>query len=345
MTTRLRLAILGCGAVVERVYLPVLETHPQFEIAALVDTDTRRLEALGTRLGVPAYPQSWETFARTTAEQIHCDVALVCLPHRLHAPAAVALLRAGMHVLCEKPMATTAAECDAMLNAALEQQRVLMVAHVRRYYRKNQVIDHLLHAGELGEVESFEFTEGFDYRWPTASGFFFDRELAGGGVLIDTGAHTLDLARWWFGAPISWKYHDDNHGGVEANCELTVEYQGGVQGRVRLSRTDPLGDACVIRGRRATLTTSWDVSPAVAWKTGSFVLAGELGREEWGQPETQTFHDAVGDMVTDFADACLSGSSPRIRAVEAAEVVRWIEVCYAKALPLDRPWELVALQA
>src|SRR6266536_3703994 len=98
---------------------------------------------------------------------------------------------------------------------------------------------------------------GFVYNWPVASGFFFSKEQAGGGVLVDTGSHMLDLLLWWLGDVIDVvEYRDDSLGGVEAECWLSLVLQtptGPVQGNIILSRLRKLRNTARIVGERFTI--------------------------------------------------------------------------------------------
>ena len=153
-------------------------------------------------------------------------------------------------------MALSVAECDHMLEAAEAGSALLAVGLMRRYSHAGQFAKWVIDSGLLGQITSFSFQDGFVYAWPTASDAFLRKELAGGGVLIDLGAHTLDQLLWWLGEVESFDYADDSYGGVEADCILELVLKSGAKGRVELSRTRDLSMRAFIKGDKAELDFS-----------------------------------------------------------------------------------------
>lgn len=327
--TRMRVAVVGCGAVAH-AHLPVIAGHPGAELVAVVDRDRERARGVAESYGAG-------TAAGDLGEvQAGLDAAVLCLPHHLHAPLAIACLERGLHVLVEKPMALTDAECAAMIAAAGRASRVLAVGMLRRFYAASQAVKHILERGLLGRVESFEVREGFVYDWPVVSDFMFRRET-GGGVLADTGAHVLDLVLWWLGDVERFEYRDDAAGGVEADCELALTLRSGARGVVELSRTRALQNHWILRGSEGELELETKIDPELRWRVGGLVhvLAGHVLRE--GQHE-----DPAGcfrRQFDDFVGAARDGREPLVGGGEARRAVALIEACHAARRPLERPWE------
>lgn len=209
----LNLAVIGCGAITEHAHLPVVASLDDFRVSVLVDRDLRRAGALAERYGVPRVAADYAQMDERP------DAALIALPPHLHAQASILMLKQGVHVLVEKPMALSAADCDEMIQAAEATQAQLAVGLVRRFLSSFRLPRAILDANILGPVESFDVREGLVYDWPTVSDSLFRRETAGGGVLMDTGVYTLDALLFWLGEVESLEYFDDNHGGVEADCD------------------------------------------------------------------------------------------------------------------------------
>ena len=137
----------------------------------------------------------------------------------------------------ERPAALSAAECDAMINAAEQSGATLAVALMRRFLWAHRLAPFLIQSETLGRVESFDVREGLIYNRPVLSDAAFKKEIAGGGVLVDTGADTLDCLLHWLGDFSEVEYFDDAEGGVEANCLLNLRLRNDVRGVVELSRT------------------------------------------------------------------------------------------------------------
>src|SRR5690606_5517433 len=122
-----------------------------------------------------------------------CDAAIIATPHHFHAEPAIALLNAGVHVLVEKPMATTVTDCERMCVAAETSGSLLVVGMIRRFFWSNRFLKHLILTGSFGAVKHFEIEDGGVYAWPSASRFIINKEHSGGGVLIGNGSHVMDM--------------------------------------------------------------------------------------------------------------------------------------------------------
>ncbi len=129
------------------------------------------------------------------------DAVYIAAPVALHAPCAVVSLRAGKHVLCEKPMALNYAEAQAMVDAAAESKRLLGVAYYRRLYPKVLRLSELLREGAIGQPV---LAEANCHSWlpPADRAWLMDPALAGGGPLYDIGCHRIDVVNFLFGAPV-----------------------------------------------------------------------------------------------------------------------------------------------
>jgi predicted dehydrogenase len=329
----LRIGVVGCGAVSERCHLPAVKSHPGCHLQCLVDANTHRLRELARQLpGVKTATNYRDVIG-------YVDAAIVALPHSLHAPVSVELLRHGIHVLVEKPMAMSVAECDAMIQAAEEGNAVLAVGLMRRFLHSARFAKWVVGTGLLGQIEAFDFQEGNIYNWPVASNFFFRKETAGGGVLFDTGAHTLDLLLWWLGDVESFQYCDDSYGGVEADCELRLVMTSGAEGLVELSRTRNLRNTAILRGKRGELEVNLRTNEAaIRSRDGTSGLSGEGVESAEQVPVKQAFLDLFPPQIHDWIDAIQMASRPAVPGEEGRRSVALIEACYAQRQPLELPW-------
>ena len=191
-----RLAIVGCGAVVDYHLLPALKRRGWLP-SVLVDTSPAGIKAVTRRMGSKGKAVQTSSDWRAMLDEF--DAAVVAVPHTLHAPIGIGLLEAGKHVFMEKPLATQVADCEQMIQMADAKGVVLSVGLLRRYLRVARWTKALIDSGTLGEITPFDVREGFVFNWDTSTDAVLRPSLSGGGVLMDTGAHTLDLLTWWLG--------------------------------------------------------------------------------------------------------------------------------------------------
>lgn len=330
---RLKLAIVGCGAVAQIHHLPAIAASDRVETTLLVDADAGRARALGERFGVAGVATDYrEVVGRA-------DAAVVALPNNLHAPVSADLLRAGVHVLVEKPMALSGRECDAMIAAAEASGAVLAVGLDFRFFDSTRLVGSLLREGLIGELRGFDLRQGVIPRWPFATDFLLRKETAGGGVLADFGVHVLDLLLEWLG---DWEeildYRDDAEGGIESDAEMRLRMRSGLEGTAEVSRTRNLRNTCVFEGERATLEVGiWDPDPEITLKIAdrAVSLSGQARREGGTR---LGFQDIFVRQIDDFADAIREGREPFVPGREGRRSVDLVEACYARRRPLDLPW-------
>jgi len=233
-------------------------------------------------------------------------------------------------------MAMTTAECDRMIAAAASGGTTLAVGVARRFYDATRFVKRVLDEQWLGRVESFEAREGSVYSWPVASDFMF-RRAAGGGVLLDTGAHLLDRLVHWLGDHRSVVYHDDARGGVEAECRLELLMQSGARGLVELSRIRDLANRWIIRCERGTIELETKFHPAVEVRVAGqpFALKGRVLRPD-GRDEDPL--DCFARSFRDFVECLQTGREPLGSGREGRRSVALMEACAAARRPLEPSW-------
>jgi predicted dehydrogenase len=325
-----RVAIIGCGAVSEIYHLPALQ-RLGLRPALLVDRDRPRAARMAERFGAPAVSDDY----RVTPDL--ADAAIVALPHHLHAPVARDLLARGVHVLVEKPMATSHEDCRSMVASARVGRAVLAVGLARRFVPAFRWIKGLVTRGLLGEIRSFQAREGYVFSWPLKSDFLFRPELAGGGVLLDTGSHTIDLLTWWLGHDIAaLDYRDDNHGGVEADCVMEVTMASGARGTIELSRTRTLANSAVVRGSRGWIEAKLDGGALRA--SPSSLLRHRVGPLKGRRLRPRPPLDPYVAQIAHWLTAIDAGGDVSSSAEDAIRTIAFIERCYRERRPLTLPW-------
>lgn len=321
-------AILGCGAVANVVYCPALK-EVEGEVELVGAADLNRDSALGLLKEFPR-AKFFGDYRQMLAE-LRPDAAIVALPHCFHKTASIEAMRLGIDVFCEKPMAINSAECDAIEQVVQETGRVFTVNLFRRLFPALREMKRMIDAGALGAGRGFAIAEGGPYGWPAMSFSFFDRKIAGGGVLMDSGVHTLDLLQWLMGEIGVVEFFDDaSTDGVECDCEAKLT-AGGAEGRVRMSRSVTLPNVYRLEFERGWI--EWDHDDGSRFR---FAMAGgELVKAEvecdprW--KGGSRFVHALAQQLRNFARACRRESAEDVvAAAEARKSVDAITRCYAK---------------
>lgn len=329
------LAVIGCGAVTELCHLPATKLTREIEIVALVDKNIARAKFLGEQFGIGYCTEDYHQLPENV------DGVIVALPHHLHAPVAIEVLESGTPVLVEKPMALNVEEAEAMVKTADANRVALQVGLMYRFCDGARLVKRAIDEGWLGALQSFSVEWGFVYDWPVASGFFFSKEQAGGGVLVDFGSHVLDLLLWWLGDAVDVEYRDDSLGGVEADCWLSLVLQGPtgpVQGTVALSRLRQLSDRARIVGERFTIECDLYTPDIVRiWPSTSdgrdlaFVL-------DFDSLPRQSLDEAYAEQLRAFAQTITAGGKSVVPGECVLGSVALIDRCYRERQPLELPW-------
>ena len=196
MASKVKVAVVGAGGIARQAHVANYLQIPDVDLVGLCDIDGKRAQALAGEFNVPKVFTDYKDLLKEDLDAIS-----ICIPNVLHAPVAIAAFERGLHVLCEKPMATTADDAQAMVKAARKAKRVLMVAHQSRFRNESRTLKKFIDRGKLGDI--FYARAGYIRRRgiPGAGSWFTTKALAGGGALIDIGVHALDLALYFMGFP------------------------------------------------------------------------------------------------------------------------------------------------
>ena len=192
----LKVGIIGSGSIARNAHMPGYRAQKDAEVIAVCDVVPGRAAAFAQEFQIPRAYDSYQEML--TKEQL--DVVSVCTPNAAHHDTTIAALNAGLHVLCEKPIAMNLAEAREMVATAHRQKRVLQIGLHWRFTSEAQMLKRLIDAGELGQIYYGEAT-CLCRRGIPSWGVFTQKELHGGGALIDIGVHTLDHTMWLMGNP------------------------------------------------------------------------------------------------------------------------------------------------
>ncbi len=192
----LRSAVIGVG--VGRAHMRGYQSNPGAQLVAICDTDQMRVAAVGDEYHIPERGR-YTDYHKMLAE-VQPDVVSIALPNYLHADVTLTALEAGAHVICEKPMAPTVTQAEAMITAAKKADRKLVMCYNYRFRPDVQWMKRMIAAGQLGEIHHVHATWRRETGIP-GSGWFGKKAMSGGGAMIDLGVHVLDLTLWFMGFP------------------------------------------------------------------------------------------------------------------------------------------------
>jgi len=325
---RVRLLILGGGSVVTEFYLPALARLGW--TTGITVTDRSAVVLAKTAQLAPWSATRALGFQEALADRALVgghDAVVVAVPNSLHVAAVEAALRAGLPVLCEKPLALQAAECQRLGELAASLNLPLSVGMVRRFVPAIQAARLALQTGMLGELRSVEAAHGGPYAWTSDSGAFFRRE--NGGILADLGVHYLDWLASALGPLTPVAYDDDARGGVEASCCYQLRTTTGVPVTLRLSHLHPHANTVTFHGTRATLTLDRNDFAKCAVSGLVPGLNNELTPEQpFVDPAwPRDFVSCFAQQLHDFANA-VHGQPVRVSAVDALATTALIEHAY-----------------
>jgi predicted dehydrogenase len=224
---KLRVGLLGVGAIAQVVHLPVLSQLDSVELLGVGDMDRARAKAIAARFGTPrVFDRDEDAF---TSDSL--DAIIICTPSHMHEEQAIAALQGGKHVLVEKPLAFTPAGVERVLRVAEETGRTLMIAMNNRYRPDTRALRPFAEGGELGDIF---LTRGAWLNRKTRvvrPTWRHRKATAGGGVMMDLGVQTLDLCLWMLGFPeaasVITHMHFPDGMEVEDNAGIIVRLRNG----------------------------------------------------------------------------------------------------------------------
>lgn len=346
-----RVGIIGCGGIAHGKHLPSLAKLPHVELVAFCDLVKDRATAAAGKYGIAGagvYTEYKRLLADKSIEVVH-----VLTPNKSHSEISIAALEAGKHVLCEKPMAKTAADARLMLEAALRTGKKLSIAYQHRHKPESVYLRNVIRRGDLGEIyfaKSYAVRRRGTPNW----GVFLNEEEQGGGPLIDIGTHSLDLTlnlmnnykpKMVVGTTFKKLPNPDcaNPWGPWDVKQHTVE-------------DSAFGFIVMENGATIILEASWALNTIEPIQEGSVVLCGTLAgaqiknglsinKDEFGQlieikPELKTggvaFYDGKSESPADrearlWIEAVVEGTEPEVKPEQALVVSEILEALYESA--------------
>lgn len=343
----LRTAVVGCGKV-GQIHAQVLRDLPGSRLVAVCDSSRERADEFARRYGGRAFTDVDAMLAGSSAQ-----VVTICTPHPLHADAAIRAAGAGAHVLVEKPMAASLADCDAMLDAARSAGVTLSVVSQRRWYEPVRRMKDAIDAGKigtpaLGVFGMFSWREPAYYRSDPWRGRW---DAEGGGVLVNQSPHQLDLLRWFMGEieSMSGDWANVNHREIEVedSAVAIVRFRGGGLGSIVTSVSQRPGlftkvhvhgtsgaSVGVETDRGATFIAGVSAI-AEPPRNDLWTIPGEEGllaefeaedRAHFARVDPATHYHAL--QIADFLDAVRDGRPPLVTGEDGRAVVAMFTAIY-----------------
>lgn len=321
---KVRYAVVGLGYIAQVAVLPAFAHAKNSELIALVSDDSTKLEKLSRKYKVP-FTYSYDEYDDCLRSG-EVDVVYIALPNSMHRDYTVAACRAGVHVLCEKPMAVTEADCEEMISAAGENNVKLMIAYRLHFEEANMKAVELAQSGKLGDLRTFNSV----FTMQVKEGDIRLQEDLGGGTLYDIGIYCMNAARYIFQAePVEVSAFSANNG------------------EKRFGEVDEMTSA-ILRfpdERLASFTSSFGASDVSAYQVvgtdGSLRVDPAYEHAEAlkhyltikGKTRERTFtkRDQFAPELLYFSDCVMNGKDPEPSGSEGLADVRIIRALYRSA--------------
>lgn len=332
----MKIGIIGCGTIAQVRHAPEYQRNPACRLAAFYNAGREKAERMAKEYGGVCCSSLEELL------EMELDAVSVCTSNDAHSQITVQALNAGMHVLCEKPMAATVRECEQMAKAARKNGRILMIGNNQRLTPAHQKARTLIQQGAIGKVLSFETV--FVHRGPdqwtgNKNPWFFDKKKAGLGALGDLGIHKLDLLHHLLGENIAAvtgvtrtldkTYPDGTRIEVEDNVWAILETEHGVVGSMHAGWTcyGRERNSFLIYGTEGILRCYDDEVYTLILEQGEHQEKYQLGAVQNNEAQKAGFTENSG-VIDEFVSSILEGRQPvcsgedNLQAMRAAEALQ-----------------------
>ena len=323
----LKAALVGVGVAGQVSHIPAWKKLEGVELVTLVDRDQEKAQRVAQRFGVP----NATTAIDEVLEDPEIDLVDICTPNFLHAPLAIAALESGKHVLVERPIARNAAETEKMVKAADKADRMLVCALAHRFREDTKILKKFVDRGELGEVfytKTGWLRQRTDWR---SEEWRQQKQVSGGGVLMDLGVQMLDLTLYILGGPKVESVSASAHKAGKAEVEDSL---------IALLR---LENGCVVN-----LEVTWGL---LMEKDFAYVnLFGQSGAALWNplrihkgmhgslvnvtpavDSPRNVYKQAIEAQIAQFADGVRKGGNAGASGAEMLAVMRLVDAIYRSA--------------
>ena len=329
----LNIGVVGCGKIAQVRHIPEYAANENCTLVGFFNPKTSRAEDMAAKYGGKVYQSAEELFADPAI-----DAVSICAANYAHAELTIKALEAGKHVLCEKPMAVTLADCEAMMAAAEKSGKRLLIAQNQRLAKAHAYAKELIDSDLIGKVITFRtaFGHGGPETWSISPGkdtWFFDKKRAAMGAMADLGIHKTDLIRFLLGQDVvrttarlctlDKRGADDELIGVDDNAICIYEMSGGAFGTMTASWTyyGAEDNSTVLYGSKGIMRIYDDPAHSIVVKLAD----GEEKFYDVEQIQTNDNQTASG-VIDEFAAAVEEG---RESILDAAVVINSMKAVFA----------------
>lgn len=321
----LDLAIIGCGAIADSYYFPVLSADVGArEKVWLVEPSVERREKAAAAFGFRR-----EQLVGDIAElPAKVAAAVNATPSHLHVATTLPLIERGVSVIVEKPLAETADDARRLVTEA-SGRSLLTANQYRRFCPSYRLAREIIAAGEIGDVCSINWAEGQKFEWPTQSGFYFRRPWKTGrprGVLLDIGVHVLDVVCWWLGEePRVVSASMDGFGGPECFARAELAF-GDVEMDLAVSFHSKLANGFIVEGTKGAIRGSVTDFATIEICTGSGGWQSRRG------PGPSGWTDFAEMLLTNFVAAVEGREALLVDAESVVAPLAAVDAIYEAAV-------------
>ena len=339
---KLGYAIVGLGGYAN-VIMPRFAECRHSRLTALVSGDPAKARRISAQYGVPERNiYDYGNFDRIR-DNPDVDIVYVCLPNSMHAEYVIRAAKAGKHVMCEKPMAVSVKECQAMISACKAAGRKLMIGYRSHFEPHNLEGMRLGRSGALGKLRYFRSEHGFTIGDP--SQWRLKRALSGGGSLMDIGIYALQASRYMTGeeplavtATESTDRSDPRFREVEDQIAFTLEFPSGVIGSCH-SMYSANQNHVLLVGDKGRV----EMEPATRYD-GNKMWTGRDGREQQVTPPPGPGKNQFAAQLDHLSECIVTNKEPIVGGEEGLRDLRIMEAIYRSAREGGRRIELAPVR-
>ena len=334
MSKRLRIGIIGCGGIANGKHMPSIKTVDRADMVAFCDLVPERAEKAAKEYGTPdakVYTDYKELLKDPTIDVVH-----VLTPNRSHAELTIDALHAGKHVMCEKPMAKTAADARRMVEAAKETGKKLTIGYQHRHKPESRFLKSVIERGDLGDIY-YAKALAIRRRGTPNWGVFLNEYEQGGGPLIDIGTHSLDLTLYLMNnykprMVVGTKYKKVEH------PECGNPWGGWAEGANTLEDA-AFGFIVMENGATITLDATWALNTIEPIPEGSVQLCGSKAGAQIknGLSINKAEFDRLIEVVPDMAAGGVAFYDGVKETPGITEQRRWIDALENDTDPVVLP--------